>query len=68
MICTVTRMRHLGEKCRDNDAAPSVTGVVRMYSIMRKDLKRYIRVMTMDSLQKFGAAQKGEMTYCNPSF
>lgn len=30
-----------------------------MYSIMREDMKRYIRVMTMDGLQKFGATDKG---------
>jgi hypothetical protein len=61
MLCSVTRTHHLGEKRRDNDPAPAVTGVVRTYSIMREDLKRYIRVMTMDGLQKFGAAQKGEI-------
>ncbi|CUI77512.1 Uncharacterised protein [Achromobacter kerstersii] len=61
MLCTVTRTHHLGEKRRDNDPAPSVTGVVRMYSIMREDLKRYIRVMTMDGLKTFGATQKGEI-------
>ncbi|CAB3712618.1 hypothetical protein [Achromobacter marplatensis] len=61
MLCTVTRTHYLGEKRREIDPAPSITGVVRIYSIMREDLKRYIRVMTMDGLQKFGATQKGEI-------
>lgn len=57
MHCTVVRTHLLGEKRRDNDPAPGVTGKVRMYSIMREDMKRYIRVMTMDSLATFGASQ-----------
>lgn len=59
MLCTVTRTHHLGVKRPDRDPAPAITGTVRMYSIMRDDMKRYIRVMTMDGLQKFGATAKG---------
>lgn len=59
MLCTVTRTHHLGVKRHDRDPGPALTGTVRMYSIMRDDMKRYIRVMTMDGLQKFGAADKG---------
>ncbi len=29
-----------------------------MYSITREDMRRHIRVMTMESLAKFGASQK----------
>jgi len=59
MLCTVTRTHYLGEKRHDRDPGPTITGTVRMYSIMRDDMKRYIRVMTMDGLQKFGAIEKG---------
>lgn len=59
MLCTVTRTHHLGVKRHDRDPGPALTGTVRMYSIMRDDMKRYIRVMTMDDLQKFGATEKG---------
>ena len=58
MLCTVTRTHHLGVKRHDRDPGPAFTGTVRMYSIMRDDMKRYIRVMTMDGLQKFGATAK----------
>ena len=61
MVRTVTRTHCLGEKRPDRDPGPTVTGTVRMYSIMREDMKRYIRVMTMDGLQKFGATHKSEI-------
>ena len=58
MRCTVIRTHILGRKRHDNDPAPAVTGTVRMYSIMREDMRRYISVMTLDTLAKFGASQK----------
>jgi len=58
MLCSVVRTHYHGEKCRDNDPTPAVTGTVRMYSIMREDMRRYIRVMTLDCLAKFGATEK----------
>lgn len=58
MQCSVVRTHHLGEKLRDNDPAPAVQGKVRMYSITREDMRRQVRVMTMDSLAKFGATEK----------
>lgn len=58
MRCTVIRTHYLGQKRRDNDPAPAVIGTVRMYSIMRDDMRRYISVMTLDTLAKFGASQK----------
>ncbi|WP_313619589.1 hypothetical protein [Achromobacter sp.] len=58
MRCTVVRTHYLGQQRRDNDPAPPVTGTVRMYSIMRDDMRRYISVMTLDTLAKFGAPQK----------
>lgn len=58
MLCTVTRTHCLGEKRPDRDPGPTIAGTVRMYSIMRDDLKRYVRVMTMDSLATFGATKK----------
>lgn len=58
MLCSVVRTHHLGEKCRDNDPTPAVVGTVRMYSIMREDMRRYIRVMTLDCLANFGATEK----------
>jgi polynucleotide 5'-kinase involved in rRNA processing len=61
MLCTVTRTHCLGEKRPDRDPGPAITGTVRMYSIMREDMKRYIRVMTMDGLKTFGATQKAEI-------
>ena len=61
MLCTVTRTHRFGEKRPDHDPRPTVTGTVRMYSIMREDMKRYMRVMTMDGLQKFGATHKSEI-------
>lgn len=59
MLCSVVRTHYLGQKRRDNDPAPAVTGTVRMYSITRDDLRRQVRVMTMDSLAKFGATARG---------
>ncbi|WP_287142635.1 hypothetical protein [Achromobacter sp.] len=59
MLCKVTRTHYFGEKRHDRDPGPTVTGTVRMYSVMRDDMKRYIRIMTMDTLQTFGAPQKG---------
>ena len=59
MRCTVIRTHILGRKRHDNDPASAVTGTVRMYSIMREDMRRYISVMTLDTLAKFGASQKG---------
>jgi hypothetical protein len=59
MLCTVTRTHHLGQKRHDRDPGPTITGTVRMYSVMRDDMKRSIRVMTMDDLMKFGATDKG---------
>jgi len=38
---------------------PTITGTVRMYPVMRDDMKRFIHVMTMDDLMKFGATDKG---------
>ncbi|MNV16771.1 hypothetical protein D3C71_1075400 [compost metagenome] len=61
MRCSVVRTHYLGQKRRDNDPAPAVTGTVRMYSITREDMRRQIRVMTMDSLAKFGAPSKGSI-------
>lgn len=37
MLCSVVRTHYLGQKRRDNDPAPAVTGTVRMYSITRED-------------------------------
>lgn len=59
MLCTVTRTHHLGQKRHDRDPGPTITGTVRMYSVVRDDMKRTIRVMTMDGLMKFGATDKG---------
>jgi len=59
MLCSVVRTHYLGQKRRDNDPAPAVTGTVRMYSITREDMRRQVRVMTMDGLAKFGATEKG---------
>lgn len=61
MRCSVVRTHYLGQKRRDNDPAPAVTGTMRMYSITREDMRRQIRVMTMDSLAKFGAPSKGSI-------
>lgn len=61
MLCSVARTHHLGQKRRDNDPAPTVTGTVHMYSITREDLRRQVRVMTMDGLAKFGATAKGSI-------
>lgn len=36
-------------------------GTVRMYSITREDMRRHIRVMTMDGLAKFGGSAKGSI-------
>ncbi|CAB3636403.1 hypothetical protein [Achromobacter pestifer] len=58
MLCTVVRTHHPGEKRHDRDPGPTITGTVRMYSVLREGLKRYIRVMTMDDLAKFGATAK----------
>lgn len=59
MLCTVTRTLYLGEKRHEMDPGPTITGTVRMYSILREDMKRYIHVMPLDGLQKFGATEKG---------
>ncbi|MGO4398469.1 hypothetical protein [Achromobacter sp. PAB15] len=61
MLCTVTRTHYMGEKRPDRDPGPTVTGTVRMYSIMRADMKRYIRAMTMDDRKAFGTMQKAEI-------
>lgn len=58
MYFSVVRTHYLGQKRRDNDPAPAVTGTVRMYSITRQDMRRQVRVMTMDGLAKFGATSK----------
>jgi hypothetical protein len=58
MLCTVVRTHYLGQKRRDNDPAPPVTGTVRMYTIMSEELRRHIQVMTMDGLAKFGRTEK----------
>ncbi len=50
MLCSVVRTHYLGQKRRDNDPAPAVTGTVRMYSITREDMRSQVRVMTMDGL------------------
>jgi len=54
-ICSVTRTHHLGERRRDQDPAAPVLGQVRMYSMLHKPLNRYIEIMTIESLDKFGA-------------
>ncbi len=59
MRCSVVRTQHLGQKRRDNAPSPAVTGTVRMYSITREDMRRQLRIMTMDGLAKFGATEKG---------
>lgn len=58
MLCSVVRTHYLGQKRRDNDPGPTVRGTVRMYSITREDMRRQVRVMTMDGLAKFGATEK----------
>lgn len=59
MLSSVVRTLYLGQKRRDNDPALAVLGTVRMYSITRQDMRRQVRVMTMDGLAKFGATEKG---------
>jgi len=59
MLCSVVRTHCLGQKRRDNDPSPAVQGTVRMYSITREDMRRQVRVMTMDGLAKFGATERG---------
>lgn len=58
LLCSVVRTHHLGERRHDHDQAPPVVGAVRMYSILNKALNRYVSVMTMDGMLKFGATQK----------
>lgn len=64
MLCSVVRTHYLGQKRRDNDPGPTVRGTVRMYSITREDMRRQVRVMTMDGLAKFGATEKAPFLIC----
>lgn len=54
------RVGHAGGfiSLQGRDPGPTITRTVRMYSIMRDDLKRYVRIMTMDGLAKFGATTR----------
>ncbi|MGH8465164.1 MAG: hypothetical protein ACRER5_13520 [Pseudomonas sp.] len=58
MVCAVTRTQYFGELHHERDCGSTITGTVRMYPILREDMKRYIRVMTLDDLQKLGVTEK----------
>lgn len=51
--CAVQRTHHRGERRRDNDPGRIAVGMVRMYSIMHPELKRYVSVMTMKPLHGY---------------
>lgn len=56
--CSVTRTHHMGEPLKDREYGSPVAGSIKMYSTPHKGLNRTVRVMTLDSMQQFGATTR----------